>query len=193
MQEFLYSFIGMFVAMDIIGTLPLYLGMTRGLDVKKRRRVVRQSIIVAATVAVTFVLIGQQIFKVLGIAMFDFKVGGGIVLLVMAILDLIKRKEADAHSTSTGVVPLAVPLITGPALITTVMLQAVTYGNAIVILSMALNFLFAFIALEKSTLITKLIGDEGTDIISKIAALLMTAIAFSMIRTGIFDAIKVAV
>lgn len=193
MQEFLYSFIGMFVAMDIIGTLPLYLGMTRGLDIKKRRRVVRQSILVAATVAVTFVLIGQQIFKVLGIAMFDFKVGGGIVLLVMAILDLIRRKEAEAHSSSTGVVPLAVPLITGPALITTVMLQAVTYGNVIVILSMCLNFLFAFIALEKSTLITKLIGDEGTDIISKIAALLMTAIAFSMIRTGIFDAIKVAV
>lgn len=192
MRQLLYSFIGMFVAMDIIGTLPIYLGMTRGLEPSKRRRIIRQSIMVAAAVALIFVLIGERIFKILGIGMFDFKVGGGIVLLVMAILDLIKGKDADSHNKSTGVVPLAVPLITGPALITTVMLQAVTYGNVFVVVSMLGNFLFAWFALEKSTLITKFIGEEGTDIISKIAALLMTAIAFSMIRTGIFDAIKVS-
>lgn len=178
--------------MDIIGTLPLYLGMTRGLEPKKRRKIVRQSIMVAAIVALVFVLIGEKIFRILGIAMHDFKVGGGIVLLVMAILDLIKGKDAESHTSSTGVVPLAVPLITGPALITTVMLQAVSHGNTIVVASMAANFLFAWFALEKSTLITRLIGDEGTDIISKIAALLMTAIAFSMIRSGIFDAVKIS-
>lgn len=192
MREFWFSFIGMFVAMDIIGTVPIYMGMSRGVEPKKRKKVVRQSIMVAAIVALIFVLIGQQIFKVLGIAMHDFKVGGGIVLLVMAILDLIKSKRTEEHSTSTGIVPLAVPLITGPALITTVMLQAVSHGNVIVVLSMFCNFAFAWFALEKSALITKLIGDEGTDIISKIAALLMTAIAFSMIRSGIFDAIKVS-
>lgn len=191
-NQFLYSFIGMFVAMDIIGILPLYLGMTNSMEATRRRRVVNLSIIVAAMVAFVFGLIGKSIFKILGIAMFDFKVGGGIVLLVMAILDLIRRKDSEPHSVSTGIVPLAVPLITGPGLITTVMLQIALYGNLIVLLALFANFAFAWIALRESAIITRLIGTEGTDIISKIAALLMTAIAFSMIRAGIFEAIKSA-
>ncbi|MBI3556502.1 MAG: MarC family protein [Deltaproteobacteria bacterium] len=189
-DQFLNSFIGMFVAMDIIGVLPMYLGMTQGLPPKPRRRLVNLSVIVAAVVAALFALIGKGIFKFLGIAIYDFKVGGGIVLLVMAILDLIKGRGAEEHSASTGVVPLGVPLITGPGLIATVMLQVGIYGNAIVLVSMFANFVFAWAALRKSALITRVIGVEGTDIISKIAALLMTAIAFAMIRTGIFEAIR---
>ena len=191
-NQFLYSFIGIFVAMDIIGILPMYLGMTQGLETRRRKRIVNLSVVVAAVVAFVFLLIGKWIFKFLGIAIYDFKVGGGIVLLVMAILDLIRGKEGEHHSGSTGVVPLGVPLITGPGLITTVMLQAGLYGYVIVILGMFCNFVFAWAALQRSATITRLIGKEGTDIVSKIAALLMTAIAFSMIRSGIFEAIKAA-
>jgi multiple antibiotic resistance protein len=176
--------------MDIIGILPLYLGMTRGLEAKKRERVVRLSVVVAAIVALLFVLLGSWIFKLLGIALYDFKIGGGIVLLVMAILDLIRTKDSQEHTGSTGVVPLGVPLVTGPALITAAMLQVNIYGYFIVIPSLILNFIFAWAALRYSVVITKVIGEEGADIVSKIAALLMTAIAFSMIRSGIFEAIK---
>lgn len=191
-EQLLYSFIGIFVAMDVIGTLPVYLGMTSGLALARRNRLVNLSVLVAAAVALIFAVIGKWIFKVMGITMYDFKVGGGIVLLVMAILDLIRNKTNEEHSTSTGVVPLGVPLITGPGLIATVMLQVGIYGNIVVFLGMFANFVFAWIALRKSALITRLIGAEGTDVVSKIAALLMTAIAFSMIRTGIFDAINAA-
>jgi len=190
MRHFLHSFIGQFVAMDIIGILPLYLGMTQGVDVRRRRKVVDQSILVAFIVSFVFALIGQSIFKFLGIAMYDFTVGGGIVLLVMSILDLVRGRGSEAHSTSTGVVPLAVPLIAGPALITTVMLQVSLYGHHVVLPMLLLNFGFAWVALRNSAPITRLIGKEGTDIISKIAHLLMTAIAFSMIRRGIMEAIK---
>lgn len=180
----------MFVAMDTVGTLPLYLGMTQPLDNRKRRKILEQSIAVAAAVAFLFVFIGRWIFRFLGIAIYDFKVGGGTVLLVMAILDLVRPRSEEGHSGSTGVVPLAVPLITGPALITTVMLQVGLYGYVIVILALMANFLFAYFALSRSDMITRFIGKEGADIASKIAALLMTAIAFSMIRSGIFDAIR---
>ncbi|HRK01188.1 MAG TPA: MarC family protein [Oligoflexia bacterium] len=191
-QNFVISFLGLFVAMDIIGILPMYLGMTRTLDPRRRAKTVNQSILVAAVVAITFIFVGKFVFKVLGIAIWDFKVGGGIVLLVMSILDLIRGKRNDEHTASTGVVPLAVPLITGPALITTVMLQVSLYGHLVVFLSLTANFVFAWFALFRSALITKVIGEEGTDIVSKIAALFMTAIAFSMIRSGIFEAIAAA-
>ncbi|MEW6058308.1 MAG: MarC family protein [Bdellovibrionota bacterium] len=190
MEELLYSFIGVFVAMDIIGILPMYLNITRGMDKARRKRVLRQSIIIAGSVAIAFLLVGQWIFKFMGIELHDFMVGGGVVLLVMAILDLIHSKKSEDHSGSTGVVPLALPLITGPGLITTVMLQVTLYGNGIVALGLVLNFFFAWFALSKSDLITKLIGKEGTDIASKLAALFLTAIAFSMIRRGVYEAIK---
>lgn len=178
--------------MDIIGILPMYLGMTQGLEARRRAKVIRQSVIVAGLVAVTFVFIGKSIFKILGIAIWDFKVGGGIVLLVMSILDLIRGKSGEEHSRSTGVVPLAVPLITGPAVITTMMLQVGLYGYTVVLASLCANIVFAWYALTRSHYITKLIGQEGTDIVSKIAALFMTAIAFSMVRSGIFEAIIAA-
>lgn len=186
----LYSFIGIFVAMDIIGILPMYLGMTKGLEQGRKKRIVDHSTLVAGAVAFSFLLIGKWIFKFLGIAMYDFKVGGGIVLLVISILDLVRGKKNDDHGSSTGIVPLAVPLITGPGLITTVMLQVSLYGNAIVLLSLLANFVFAWVVLRKGSFITRIIGEEGTDIISKIAALFMTAIAFAMIRSGIFDALR---
>ncbi len=189
-SQFINSFVGLFVAMDIIGTLPLYLGMTQGLKASERRRTVDLSIFVAAGVALVFGLLGKSVFKLLGIALFDFKVGGGIVLLVMAILDLVHTKSADSPKGSTGVVPLAVPLITGPGLITAVMLQVALYGYTIVLLSLLVNFAIAWASLRNSSLITKVIGVEGANIVSKIAALLMTAIAFSMIRSGIFEAMK---
>lgn len=192
LQQFLYSFVGIFVAMDIIGVLPMYLGMTNGLPKPERERLVNLSVLVAAVVGFLFAIIGKWIFKFLGIAIYDFKVGGGIVLLVMAILDLTKSNKSEEHSPSTGVVPLGVPLITGPGLIATVMLQVTLYGNWIVLMGMLANFLFAWAALRKSALITRVIGEEGTGVISKIAALLMTAIAFAMIRTGIFEAIRAA-
>lgn len=189
-ENFIFSFVGTFVAMDIIGILPIYLGITQNFSPSKRNQIVNQSLLVAASVAISFAVIGKWIFKYMGIDMYDFKVGGGIVLLVMAILDLIRGRGNEQHSASTGIVPLAVPLIAGPALITTLMLQISLYGYLVVGLSFLANFLFAFIALRKSIIITRLIGEEGTDIVSKIAALLMTAIAFSMIRSGIFEAIK---
>jgi len=191
-HELLYSFIGIFVAMDVIGTLPMYLGLTRGLEGARKKRLLNQSVAVAAFVALVFAILGKWIFAILGIAIYDFKVGGGIVLLIMAILDLVRPRAADGQGASTGIVPLGVPLITGPGTIATVMLQIGLYGIPVVLCSMAANFAFAWVALRESSRITKLIGVEGADVVSKIAALLMTAIAFAMIRTGIFEAIRVA-
>lgn len=190
LNHFTFSLLGIFVSMDIIGVLPLYLGITRSMNEDRRNQVLRQSMLVASAVAISFALIGRWIFKFLGIAIFDFKIGGGIVLLVMAILDLVHGRKPDDSTGSTGVVPLAVPMITGPALIATLMLQVGLYGNTIVLVSLLINFGFAWFAFRKSALITRAIGVEGTDIVSKIGALFMTAIACSMIRSGIFEAIK---
>ncbi len=190
MQAWLYSFSGIFVAMDIIGVLPMYIGMTRLLPDKERTRLTRLSVIVAFAVALLFGMTGTWVFRFLGISMADFKVGGGIVLLIMAILDLIPHGRDTNRPSATGVVPLGVPLITGPGTIATAMLQVGLYGHLTVTLALIANFAIAWLALRYSSIITRLIGNEGADIVSKIAALLMTAIAFAMIRTGLIEGFR---
>ncbi|MCM2324024.1 MAG: MarC family protein [Oligoflexia bacterium] len=190
LKDFGLSFIAVFVALDIVGTLPLYVSMTGNLPAPERKRIVNTSMAVALVVALIFMVLGEQIFGYLGISLFDFKIAGGLVLLLVSLADLVGQPEAaNRASGSTGVVPLAVPLITGPAVLTTLILQVKTVGFPITIAALVVNFLLAWALLRRSETITRLIGKDGTVVFSKIAALLLAAIAVAMMRSGVFEAI----
>ncbi len=191
MQAFLLSFTAVFVALDIIGAIPIYLSMTRELSSEARNRVVNTSMLVALVVATVFVFIGKSLFGHLGINLYDFKIAGGLILLLISLADLLSGPEAqDRGSGSTGIVPLAVPLITGPGVLTTLVLQVADHGYWITLAALLSNYLIAWILLRKCDLIKRMIGKDGTVVLSKIAALLLAAIAVAMIRSGVFEAIS---
>ncbi|HLD99845.1 MAG TPA: MarC family protein [Bdellovibrionota bacterium] len=190
-QNFALTFVAVFVALDIIGTLPLYIGMTTGLSRTERDRVVNTSMLVALLVALVFVFLGDAIFRFIGIAVFDFKIAGGLILLLVSLADLIGQQEATKRASgSTGIVPLAVPLITGPGVLTTLILQVNNAGIWITVLALLLNYVFAWALLRKSDSVARLIGKDGTVVVSKISALLLAAIAVAMIRGGLSEAIR---
>jgi multiple antibiotic resistance protein len=192
LQQFLLTFTTIFVSMDVIGMLPIYLGMSRGMDETHRRKIVHQSMFVAFAVAIVFMVGGRALFQFLGITLPDFKIAGGIILLLIALADLLGGPESiHKESGSTGVVPLAVPLISGPAVLTALVIRSdQSYsGYAVTVAALVLNYLFAWAVLIRSDLIQRAIGKDGTVVISKIAALLLAAIAVSMIRSGVFEAI----
>ena len=190
LQSFLLNFTSIFVALDIIGAVPVYFTITRQIDLESRRRIVNVSMVVAFGVAIVFMVIGQSVFRHLGISIYDFKIAGGVVLLLIALADLLGGPESVQKSSgSTGVVPLAVPLITGPAVLTAIILQVGNHGFGITLISLVLNYLIAWVILRKCDLIQKAIGKDGTVVISKIAALLLAAISVSMVRSGVFEAI----
>lgn len=192
-QTFILTFTAIFVTLDIIGTLPVYIGMTRSMDEVSRRKAVNQSMVVALIVAVVFMVAGRALFGYLGIELGDFKIAGGIVLLLIALADLLGGPDAVQKSTgSTGIVPLAVPLISGPAVLTALIIQVEASGYPITLAALLLNYLIAWVVLVRSDLIQKVIGKDGTVVISKIAALLLAAIAVSMVRSGIIEAIATA-
>jgi len=83
--NFIMTFIPLFVAFDAIGVLPIYLSLTQDMDTDVRARVLRHSIITASAITVLFLLIGKGIFIILGITISDFQIGGGLILLVIAI------------------------------------------------------------------------------------------------------------
>jgi multiple antibiotic resistance protein len=191
LHTFGLAFIAIFIALDIIGVLPMFLGMTHRLPRSKRNQVVNTSMLVAFLVAVGFVLVGERVFRYLGITLFDFKIAGGLVLLLVSLADLLAGPETvNRTSGSTGVVPLAVPLITGPAVIATLVLQVNQIGYFLTLSALLANYLLAWFILRHSEGVTRVIGKDGTVVISKIAALLLSAIAVAMIRSGVFAAIE---
>lgn len=192
MTGFLLSFIAIFAALDPVGALPMYVSMTHGLSEKERRRIIHQSMLVALVVAIAFMFVGETIFKHLGITLYDFKIAGGIVLLLISLADLVgSSSEVKSRATGqTGIVPLAVPLITGPAVLTTLLFQSTHVGYWLTIAALLSNYLIAWQLLYHSPGVTRLIGKDGTVVISKIAALLLAAISISMIRSGVFESIE---
>ena len=190
MGNFLVTFTSIFVALDVIGTVPMYLSVTQGLGRQQRERVVNTSMAVALGVALVFVFLGQAIFRHIGIQLFDFKIAGGLVLLLVSLADLVGGPDTVHRSTgSSGIVPLAVPLISGPGVLTTLMLQVGNAGYLVTMAALLLNYALAWVVLRKCDSVTRVLGKDGTVVLSKISALLLAAIAIAMVRTGVFEAI----
>lgn len=188
--SFSLTFTALFVALDIIGTVPIYLSLTKELAPPARKAIVDKSMLVALVVALVFMAAGQTTFKHLGISLNDFRIAGGLILLLISLADLLGGPEAVQKSSgSTGIVPLAVPLISGPGVLTTLLLQVGSAGYPVTILALLANYVLGWIILRHCDRVTKWIGRDGTVVVSKIAALLLAAIAVAMIRTGTFESV----
>ncbi len=189
-DSFSITFTAIFVALDIIGTVPIYLSLTQGMDSVERKSVVNKSMAVALVVAILFMVLGRATFKHIGISLSDFRIAGGLILLLISLADLLGGPEAVQKSSgSTGIVPLAVPLISGPGVLTTLLLQSGTVGYWVTTAALVINYVLAWIILRHCDRVTKWIGKDGTVVLSKIAALLLAAIAVAMIRSGVFESL----
>jgi len=190
-KTFLLSFIPLFVAIDVIGAVPLFISLTNDIEMPKRKRLITESTLTALIIAVIFLLGGKMIFNYLGITENDFRVGGGILLLILSVVDLVfssdKPKKPD---TTIGVVPLGIPLIIGPAALTTILIVVDQYGYFMAITSILVNLIIVWAVLRNSSLLMRLMGEGGSKAFAKVAALLMAAIAIMMIRVGMTGMIR---
>jgi multiple antibiotic resistance protein len=116
-----------------------------------------------------------------------FMIAGGIVLLIIAVIDIVRAGEKRVTISPTiGVVPLGTPLIAGPATLTTTLVLVGSYGYLPVILSLIVNILLAWLIFAQAERIIRIIGIHGSRAFAKVAALLLAAIAVKMIRSGVF-------
>jgi multiple antibiotic resistance protein len=191
LQAFFLSLIPIMVAMDAPGTLPLFVGMTEGLEKQERRSVVRQSIFTAFFVTVGFVLVGRWIFDALAILVEDFMIAGGVVLLIISTTDIVRAGEKrTAPGPTLGVVPLGTPIIAGPAVLTTTLVLQGNHGYLPVLLSLVVNLLIAWLIFALSERIIRVVGINGSRAFAKVAALILAAFAVKMIRSGITKVIE---
>jgi multiple antibiotic resistance protein len=186
-STFWLCFVPLFVAVDAVGTLPIYLALTEGFSRAQRRRVLVQSVVTALAVAVGFLFVGQWVFRLLGITVADFMVAGGLLLLAFATTDLLSvekvRRKADPQSV--GAVPIGVPLTVGPAVLTTIILLGNQHGRAPTVLALVVNVALAGAVFWFGQWIDRVLGRTGIRTVSKIANLILAAIGVMMIRLGI--------
>ena len=189
--NFLLALIPVFVAMDAIAVLPIFLSMIEGMPPDDKKIIIKQSVITAFLISVCFLAVGKFIFSTLGITVADFKIAGGIVLLVLAINDLLfPEKTRRFQGSSIGVVPLGMPLIVGPGVLTTIIILVDTYGYLPALFSILINLFIVWFTFNKSDAIMKILGENGAKGFSKVMSIFLAAIAVMMIRRGIFELIK---
>lgn len=185
--EFLSLFLPLFVAMDALGVLPAFIQMTQGVSGKRREKLVDLSILTAGLVGVLFIPLGPLVLGVLGLRTGDFQVAGGLLVLVIALRDVVldKKSLSASQGREAGVVPLGIPLLVGPAVFATLILLKSRFSWFEISLGLCLNLLFAWVVFRNSGLLMKWMGVTGSRVVSKLAALLLSAYAVMMIRVGL--------
>lgn len=190
LAPYILSFIPIFVAVNALGNLPLYISLTEGLTSEERHKVIRNSILVATLIAVAFMFIGKIALRLMGVEIFDFRIAGGILLLILSVHLLLPGEEKRGPvTTDVGVFPLGTPLITGPAVLTTILVSIDAYGIIPTIISIILNMVIIWVVLSQADIFIKFLGKGGSRALSKVADIFLAAIAVMMIRYGVFDII----
>ncbi|MEA3119243.1 MAG: multiple antibiotic resistance protein [Paraburkholderia sp.] len=198
-MDFLKSFISLLALINPVGAVPFFLSLTAGQSEAERRRTIRvASISVFCVIAVTTVL-GQQIIGFFGISVGSLEVGGGIIMLLMAINMLNaqigntrstaeERDEAESKN-SIAVVPLAIPLLTGPGSISTVIVYAASahhwYDRIGLVVIGAVLAAVCFLSLRLAEPIARWVGQTGINIGTRLMGLMLSALAVEFIVDGL--------
>jgi len=187
-------FITLSVIMDPPGTVPIFLGLTGAMTRKQRNKAAWQAVAVALGVIVSFAVFGQSILSYMHISLAALQASGGLLLLLVAMELLTgKMEEAQAspnNKVNVALVPLGTPLLAGPgAIVATMVFVKQTDGTAADVLAIALAVVAVHVCLYLSmrfaNLIHRVLKDSGTILVTRIAGLLLAAIAVQLIADAV--------
>jgi multiple antibiotic resistance protein len=185
------SFVTLFVIMDPPGAIPMFLALTGEMDSRRRRSAALQSCFVAFGVIVLFAVFGQQILDYLGISLPALQCAGGLLLLLVALQLLTGEEKTPTAGSGVNValVPLGTPLLAGPGAIVATMLLAHRANNARDVVSVGLAVLLVHVALwlvlRESTVLLRVLRESGITLVTRIAGLLLSAIAVQLVADSV--------
>ena len=185
--DIITSVIALFVVIDPIGNIPLFIAFTKKLEKAEHKTVSKTAILTAAALLLLFGMAGTQILQLFGITIFSFMIAGGTLLFIIAI-ELLTYGEwrfAGGVKEEVGVVPIAFPLLAGPGSITAVIISYQTSGFFITFSSIIIVMAITYVILRMVNPIYKILGNRGSMIVSRVFAVIIAAIAVEYIVKGI--------
>ena len=183
------AFIAVFVIADALGNAPLFLVLTKGMEIEQRNKVVDKASVVATLVLLAFAFAGQAILDYLNISIGSLEVAGGLLLLLIALQML--NGEIDTpiveQERDVAITPLAFPLLAGPGTLTTVMLLMSQSPEArlSVVIGIVAAMIVTWFIVRQASRIDKFIGAEGAVIITQLLGFLLAALAVEIGSSGI--------
>jgi multiple antibiotic resistance protein len=184
-------FVTLFVIMDPVGTIPLFLSLTRGRSPASMRRAAWQAVAVSFGVIVVFAFFGRQILAYLGVTLPALQAAGGLLLLLVALELLTGKEQAPTASSDVNValVPLGTPLLAGPGAIVATMVLSRGVGSlgefAAVAAGIVLVHVTMWLALRFSLPILRVLREGGVVLVSRISGLLLSAIAVQLVADAV--------
>lgn len=173
------------IILDPFTNAPYFFVLTKEFDSKLRSRIIKKGVIVAALILLTFSVFGDTLFSLMDVSVEDFKIAGGLILLIYSILGLLEvslMPKPDADKIS--IVPMATPLLAGPGAVTAVIYIKYTWGLSVSLVTIFICTSITLVILLSGERILKLLGKNGTLILDKVMSMLIAAYAISLIREG---------
>ncbi len=193
----LLSFTSFFTLINPLGTMPIFMTMTKELDQKHRTRTAKKASLVSFITIIIFAFSGQVLFTFFGISVHSFRIVGGIIFLLMG-MDMLQARlgrvklansEVKTYINDISVTPLAIPMICGPGALTNaivMMEDANTFDKKIVlILSVFGVMLLVFAILYSSSKIIKVLGETGNNVMMRLMGLIVMVIAVEFFFSGL--------
>lgn len=194
-------FITLFVIMDPPGTVPIFLGLTGAMTRQQRNRAARQAILVAFGVIFVFAVFGQSLLSYMHISLPALQASGGLLLLLVAMELLTGKAEEPQPSgnakVNVALVPLGTPLLAGPGAIVAVMVFVQQSDGTLadwsaIALGIVLVHVCLWLAMRFAGIIHRLLGDSGTTLVTRIAGLLLAAIAVQLVADAVVAFVEAA-
>jgi multiple antibiotic resistance protein len=185
--EFVKASIALFIIVDPLGNIPIFVGLTEKLGETQRQHVFNVATLVGVVLLLVFAFTGLEILSIFGLSIYSFQVAGGILLLIISIRVLISGSfhEGTESPESIGAVPIAMPLLVGPGAITTTIFNLQAYGIVITILTVIVVLTITWVILRFMHRVYRFLGKTGAVVIARVMALLIAAIAIQYILTGV--------
>lgn len=189
--QVLRAAIALFIIIDPIGLIPVFMALTHDASPQERRSILSQAVYVAFILMLVFTFTGTGILTLFGISISDFKIAGGLLLLVIALRIINEAHYGVSAGGRPGVVPLAVPLLVGPGAITTTIVLIGTRGLWVTVAAVVTVFAVSYVIFRYVGYLYIILGKTGADVIAKIMGMLLAAIAIQFMREGIQEIFNV--
>ncbi|WP_292486651.1 MarC family protein [Methanohalobium sp.] len=198
---FVFAFVSIFVIVDPLAAVVTFISLTNKMDDKTKNIVAKRAVLLACVIALAFALTGNFVLNIFGIGVDSLRIAGGILLFTVA-LDMMHAKISRESITKNEIseyidredvwiFPIALPLLTGPGAITTVIVlmgnSDTTLNKLVVIMAIIATFIITFYVFIFSRRLYKIMGYTGMLVFTRIMGLLLAAIAIEFITTGILN------